>query len=496
MAMVALASFGVGHLGAAPSVSSSRAALYRSRAFCSASLVIHPMNVFFTTLVLFCTGIAAHAQTDNAAPAPAPAINSADNAWLLVSSALVLMMTGPGLALFYGGMVRKKNVLATMMQSMFLMSAVSLVWFVVGYSLAFGEGNSFFGNPTQYLFLSGVGAAPNTDYAATVPHQSFMLFQMMFAIITPALMTGAFAERMKFSAFLTLSIGWLLLVYCPLAHMVWGKGGALNWALGGRVPVLDFAGGMVVHISSGVAALVCAMVLGKRRGFPHEPMPPHNVVLTLIGAGLLWFGWFGFNAGSALNSGTLATSAFAATHFAGAAGGFSWACAEWLMKGRPSVLGAASGMVAGLATITPASGFVTVPSAVCIGLISGAVCYLAVTKLKAKCGYDDSLDVFGVHAVGSTIGMLLLGVLANAEINPAIASTFKRGESVVSLAGGGSQLLHQAIGIGVTAALSGVVTWILLKVISATIGLRVAQENEHTGLDLAEHGESAYNETA
>ena len=457
------------------------------------------MRILSIAFALLCTCVpTAFPQTASAAP-PATAaspISAADNAWLLICSALVLMMTGPGLALFYGGLVRKKNVLSTMMQSMFLMSAMSILWFVVGYSLAFGEGNAFIGSPTQYLFLKGVGAAPNPDYAATVPHQTFMLFQMMFAIITPALMTGAFAERMKFSAFLALATGWMLLVYCPLAHMVWGKGGALNWALGGSLPVLDFAGGTVVHISSGVAALVGAIVLGKRRGFPHEPMPPHNVVLTLIGAGLLWVGWFGFNAGSALNSGALATSTFASTHFAGAAGGLSWAFVEWLLKGKPSVLGAASGMVAGLATITPASGFVTIPSAVCIGLVSGGVCYVAVTKIKARFGYDDSLDVFGVHGVGSIVGMLMLGVLASSEVNASIGSTFKVGGTVVSLAGGSTQLLHQAAGIGITALLSGVVTFVLLKIISATVGLRVAHEDEHNGLDLSDHGESAYNEAA
>jgi ammonium transporter, Amt family len=456
----------------------------------SAPTLMTSLRTVVTTLCVLASAGSVSAQD----PVATPAINHGDNAWLLISSALVLMMTGPGLALFYGGLVRTKNVLATMMQSMFLMSLMSLLWFVVGYSLSFGEGSAFIGSFTQYLFLNGVGSAPNTDYAATVPHQSFMIFQMMFAIITPALMTGAFAERMKFSAFLLLATGWLLLVYCPLAHMVWGKGGMLNWALGGRIPVLDFAGGTVVHISSGVSALVCAIVLGKRRGFPHEPMPPHNLVLCLVGTGLLWVGWFGFNAGSALNGGTLATSTFAATHFAGAAGGLSWAFAEWAAKGKPSVLGAASGMVAGLATITPASGFVTVPSAVCIGLVSGVACYFAVTKLKAKFGYDDSLDVFGVHGVGSTVGMLMLGFMASAEINPAIATTFKRGDAVVSLAGGASQFFNQCIGIAVAAVLGAVMTYILLKLIDATIGLRVHGEAEHSGLDLAEHGESAYND--
>src|SRR3954470_9807355 len=307
-------------------------------------------------------------------------INSGDNAWMLTSSALVLMMTAPGLILFYGGLVRSKNVLGTMMHSLFLMGLVSILWALFGYRLAFGDG-TFFGSPTQYSLLKDVGAAPNADYAATIPHQTFMLFQMMFAIITPALISGAFAERMKFSAFVCFMTGWVVLVYFPLAHMIWGKGGILNWALGGKIPVLDFAGGTVVHISSGVSALVCALVLGKRQGYPQEPMLPHNVVLSLIGAGLLWVGWFGFNAGSAGSAGSLATKAFAATHFSAAAAALSWGFVEWRLKGRPSVLGVASGMVAGLATITPASGFVTIPAAIVIGLISGVVCYFCVTKV-------------------------------------------------------------------------------------------------------------------
>ena len=425
---------------------------------------------------------------------PAPKIDSGDNAWMLASSALVLLMTGPGLALFYGGLVRTKNVLATMMQSFFLMSLVSLMWFVFGYGMAFGEGNAFVGNPLQYLFLKGVGGAPNTDYAPTIPHQTFMIYQMMFAIITPALITGAFAERMKFSAFVLLMFFWTALVYFPLAHMVWGKGGFFNWALGGTIPVLDFAGGTVVHISSGVSALVCALVLGKRRGFPREPMLPHNVVLSLIGTGLLWVGWFGFNAGSALNSGTLATSAFAATHFAGAAGGLAWSFIEWATKGRPSVLGTASGMVAGLATITPASGFVSIPGAVLIGFAGGLACFFCVTKLKGACGYDDSLDVFGVHCCGSVVGMLMLGFLANAEVNPAIATTFQKNGAVVSLAGGAGQFVNQLIAIGCTVVLAAVVTFILLKIIDAVVGLRADAESENTGLDVTQHGESAYNE--
>ncbi len=427
--------------------------------------------------------------------AAAAAINPGDNAWLLASAALVLMMTAPGLILFYGGLVRSKNVLGTMMHSLILMALMSLIWMVYGYSVAFGEGNAFFGNPLQYFMLNHVGGAPNPDYAPTVPQQSFMLFQMMFAIITPALISGAIAERMKFKAYVLFVVLWTTVVYLPLCHMVWGKGGLFNWAAGGKVPVLDFAGGTVVHISSGVSALVCALVLGKRLGYPHEPMPPHNVVLSLIGTGLLWVGWFGFNAGSALNAGALATSAFAATHFSAAAAALSWAGMEWLLKGRPSVLGAASGMVAGLATITPASGFVTVPAAFMIGLAAGGVCYLAVTKLKAAWNYDDSLDVFGVHGVGSITGMLLLGFLANPAVNPAIADTFEADGRAVSLAGGVHQFLNQLAGVAFTIALSAAATFVLLRVVrGATGSLRVAEEEESLGLDLTQHGEKAYND--
>ncbi len=372
--------------------------------------------------------------------APLVTINTGDNAWLLASSALVLMMTAPGLILFYGGLVRSKNVLSTMMHSLVLMALISALWMVYGYSMAFGEGNAFCGNPFTHLFLRGVSAtAPDPDYAGTIPAQTFMLFQMMFAIITPALISGAVAERIKFSAYVLFMVLWVTLIYFPLCHMVWGKGGFFNWALGGRIAVLDFAGGTVVHISSGVSALVFALLIGKREGFPHQPMVPHNVVLSLIGTGLLWVGWFGFNAGSALNAGSLATSAFAATHFSAAAAALSWAAMEWKMKGKPSVLGAAAGMVAGLATITPASGFVSIPAAFGIGLVAGVVCYTAVTKIKSVFGYDDSLDVFGVHGIGSMAGMLMLGFLANADVNPAIANTFKANGVAVSLAGGSHQ---------------------------------------------------------
>ena len=433
-------------------------------------------------------------QLEQGLRAATPTINTGDNAWLLVSSAMVLMMTAPGLILFYGGLVRGKNVLSTMMHSMFLMGLISVIWVVYGYSIAFGEGNAFFGNPGQYMFLKGVGVNPNSDYAATIPHQTFMLFQLMFAIITPALISGAIAERMKFSAYILFMICWVTVVYFPLAHMVWGKGGLFNWALGGKIPVLDFAGGTVVHISSGFSALVCAIVLGKRLGYPSEPMPPHNVVYSLIGTGLLWVGWFGFNAGSALNSGSLATSAFAATHFSAAGGAMSWAILEWRLKGKPSVLGAASGMVAGLATITPASGFVTIPSALLIGLSAGVCCYLAVTKLKSIWGYDDSLDVFGVHGLGSTLGMIMLGVLASAEVNPAIASTFQIQGKICPISGGFEQLKNQCLGVMFTITLAVVATYCILKLVDALVGLRVSEEDESIGLDLSQHGERAYND--
>jgi len=380
------------------------------------------------------------------------------------------------------------------MHSLILMAVVSLLWMVFGYGLAFGAGNAFCGNPLPHLFLQGVGAAPDPDYAGTVPAQTFMLFQMMFAIITPALISGAVAERVKFNGFVLFTVLWVSLIYFPLCHMVWGKGGYFNWALGGKIPVLDFAGGTVVHISSGISALVFCLMLGKRDGFPHEPMVPHNVVLSLIGTGLLWVGWFGFNAGSALTAGSLATSAFAATHFSAAAAALSWAFMEWKLKGHPSVLGAAAGMVAGLATITPASGYVTIPAACGIGLVAGVVCYLAVTKVKAFFNYDDSLDVFGVHCVGSIIGMLMLGFLADATVNPAIAGTFQVNGAAVSLAGGSHQFMNQALGVLFTIAFAGIGTFLIVKLVGAVTGLRVDQEQESLGLDLSQHGERAYND--
>src|SRR5438270_395524 len=348
----------------------------------------------------------------------ADAKGSADNSWMLTSSGLVLMMTGPGLALFYGGLVRKKNVLATMMQSFAMMALITVLWALFGYSLSFGAGNGFVGD-FHHLFLNGVGSQPDPDYSTTIPQQTFMVYQLMFAIITPALITGAFAERMKFSAMVVFMVLWSVLVYDPMAHMVWGKGGFLNAALGGRFPSLDFAGGTVVHITSGVSALVCAIYLGPRLGFP-TAMKPHNLVLSFIGACLLWVGWFGFNAGSALAASGLATSAFVATHFGAAAATLGWLAAEKLDGRKPSVLGGISGAVAGLVAITPASGFVKPFPALLIGFLAGLVCYFMVTRVKAKFGYDDSLDAFGVHGAGGTLGAILTGVFATSAVNDAL----------------------------------------------------------------------------
>jgi len=419
-------------------------------------------------------------------------MSAGDNAWMLVCSALVLMMTGPGLALFYGGLVRKKNVLATMMQSFALMALITVLWALVGYSLCFGEGNRFIGG-LGHLFLRGVGAAPATDYAATIPQQTFMIFQLMFAIITPALITGAFAERMKFSALVLFMTLWSLVVYCPMAHMVWGKSGLLNATLGGVFPTLDFAGGTVVHITSGVSALVCALYLGKRLGYPHQPMPPHSVVLSFIGACLLWVGWFGFNAGSALSAGSLATSAFVATHFAAAAGVMGWSCAEWLRNGKPSALGAISGAVAGLVAITPASGFVRPMPALAIGLVAGICCYLVVARVKARFGYDDSLDAFGVHGAGGTVGALLTGVFAAKAVNPIFRDSRGYILAVGLAEGNPRQLWNQLIGVVIAWVLAIVGTLIILKVVDVSIGLRVPEEHEVQGLDLSQHGEEGYN---
>jgi ammonium transporter, Amt family len=421
----------------------------------------------------------------------ADARSSADNSWMLVSSALVLMMTGPGLALFYGGLVRKKNVLATMMQSFAMMAVITILWGLVEYSLAFGSGSSFIGG-LEHLFLRGVGGQPDPDYAATIPQQTFMVYQLMFAIITPALITGAFAERMKFSAMTLFMVLWSLIVYAPMAHMVWGKGGLLNASLGGRFPTLDFAGGTVVHITSGVSALVCALYLGKRIGYPREPMPPHSVVLSFIGACLLWVGWFGFNAGSALSAGSLATSAFIATHFAAATAAVGWGVAEWIRNGKPSALGAISGAVAGLVAITPAAGFVGPMAALLIGLIAGVFCYLMVAKVKARFGYDDSLDAFGVHGAGGTIGALLTGVFASSLVNPIFRNS--QGAVIASgvLEGNTHQIVNQLVGVAIAWVLAVLGTLIILKTVDLVVGLRVSDEHEVQGLDLSQHGEEGY----
>ncbi len=423
--------------------------------------------------------------------AAADAKSSADNAWMLTSSALVLMMTGPGLALFYGGLVRKKNVLATMVQSFAMMAVISILWALVSYSLAFGSGGSFIGG-LHNLFLRGVGAQPDPEYAATIPLQTFMVYQLMFAIITPALITGAFAERMKFSAMLAFMVLWSLIVYSPMAHMVWGKGGLLNAALGGKFPCLDFAGGTVVHVTSGVSALVCALYLGKRVGYPKQAMTPHSVVLSFVGACMLWVGWFGFNAGSALSAGSLATSAFVATHFAAAAAVIGWSGAEWMRNGKPSALGAISGAVAGLVAITPAAGFVGPMPAIAIGLIAGAFCFFMVVSVKARFGYDDSLDAFGVHGAGGTLGALLTGVFAASAINPIFKDA--QGNPLPSglFDGNAHQLLNQGVGVIVAWVLAIVGTLIILKLVDLTIGLRVAEDEEVQGLDLSQHGEEGY----
>ncbi len=431
-------------------------------------------------------------QAADTKAAVASAQMAGDNSWMLVSAALVLMMTGPGLALFYGGLVRKKNVLATMMQSFAMMGIITVLWALVSYSLAFGTGNAFIGG-LHNMFLHGVGVDPDPAYAATIPLQTFMIYQLMFAIITPALITGAFAERMKFSAMVVFMILWALFVYSPMAHMVWGKGGLLNASLGGRFPTLDFAGGTVVHVTSGVSALVTALYLGKRLGDPKESMAPHSVVLSFIGACLLWVGWFGFNAGSALAANGLATSAFVNTHFAAAAAACAWAAAEWIRNGKPSALGAISGAVAGLVAITPASGFVSPMSALLIGIIAGIFCYFMVVKVKIWFGYDDSLDAFGVHGAGGTIGAILTGIFATNTINP-IFGKDAAGKALPTglVDGNGHQVLNQFVGIGLAWIISIVGTLIILFIVDKLIGLRVSPEQEKQGLDLSLHGEEGY----
>jgi len=405
-------------------------------------------------------------------------MNQADTAFVLVSAALVMLMT-PGLALFYGGMVRSKNVLATLMENFILLGVVGVLWALWGYSLAFGPDLGHFIGNLDYLGLMGVGAEPFKAYSETIPHQTFMIYQAMFAIITPALITGAFAERLKFSTFLVFMIIWATIVYCPVAHWVWGDGGWLK-----NLGALDFAGGTVVHINAGIAALAAALVVGKRQGYGnHATFIPHNLPMTVLGAGLLWFGWFGFNAGSALAANALASSAFTATHLATCAATLAWVGTEWIVRGKPTTLGAASGAVAGLVAITPAAGFVGPMSAILIGIGAGVICYLAVLA-KPKLGYDDSLDVVGVHCVGGVWGALATGLFASKLVNSAGADGLFFGNP--------GQLLIQVIAVVVTMAFSFVVSYILFKILDATMGLRVTAEDEVAGLDITEHQETGY----
>lgn len=406
-------------------------------------------------------------------------MNSGDTAFVLISAALVMLMTSPGLAFFYGGLVRRKNVLSTMMQSFFLLCLISIQWILFGYSLAFGPDIGHFIGNLSWIGLKNVGMSPNPDYAATIPHQLFMVYQMMFAVITPVLITGAFAERIKFSTFAVFSLLWTTLVYDPVCHWVWSTGGWLR-ARG----TLDFAGGTVVHVSSGVSALVCALMLGKRKGYPENAPPPHNMTFTLLGASLLWFGWFGFNAGSALGANELAVSAFIVTNTAAAAAALTWIGIDWLAAGAPTVLGGATGAVAGLVAITPAAGFVSPLSAIAVGILVGLICYVAVAVIKQKFKYDDSLDAFGVHGVGGTVGALATGLFAQKIVNPAGSDGLFFGNP--------AQFVTQSIGVAATILYAGIVTFILLSILKKVMGLRVSEEEELIGLDNTQHRESAY----
>ena len=415
------------------------------------------------------TPVAAHAQA-------AGKTDAGDTAFVLVSTALVMLMT-PGLAMFYGGMVRRKNVLGTIMQSFVAIALVSIQWILFGYSLSFGPDINGIIGDLSWAGLSGVGIDPNPDYAPTVPHLAFMIYQAMFAVITPALIAGAFAERMKFSAYLIFTLAWTTIVYDPVAHWLWGTGGWLK-----NMGAMDFAGGVVVHITSGISALAAALLIGKRQGHAHD-FTPHNLPMTVIGAGLLWFGWFGFNAGSALSAGALSVTTFVATHISAVGATLVWVVIEWLHRGKPTMFGAATGSIAGLATITPASGFVGPIPALVIGLLAGASCYTALI-MKVRLGYDDSLDAFGVHGVGGVIGTLAAGLFAQKLINPAGADGLFFGNP--------KAFITQMIAIAVTMAYSFVITIVLLKIIDKTVGLRVDDEEEVVGLDITQHGESGY----
>ncbi len=405
-------------------------------------------------------------------------INGADTAFVLAAAGLVLLMT-PGLALFYAGMVRSKNALGTIMQSLILISLVSFEWVYLGYSMSFGPDVKGLIGDLSFLALKGVSNAPSTTYATTIPQTVFMIYQCMFAVITPALIAGAFAERVRFPSFVVFSLLWAVLVYNPVCHWIWGSGGWLA-----KMGVLDFAGGLVVHATCGAAALAAVLVVGPRKGYGHTSFMPHNLPLTMLGTGLLWFGWFGFNGGSALAANEVAATAFVATHLAGMAGMAMWTLLEWVRLGKPTTLGAASGAIAGLATITPAAGFVGPNAAIVIGLIAGVVCYFAV-NVKSRFKFDDSLDVVGIHGVGGVTGTLLLGVFASKAVNPNGVDGL--------LAGNSAQLVTQLFGIGVVCVYAFVISWIILKGTDMVMGLRISEEAEHQGLDYTEHSETAYN---
>jgi Amt family ammonium transporter len=435
-------------------------------------------------LLVLCAGLAtALAQTEAApvatpvVPANVSTIDSGDTAWLLMSAALVMLMT-PGLAFFYGGLVRRKNMLSILMQCFIVLAALSLQWVLIGYSLSFAPGNGFIGS-LKWFALKGVGLEPNADYAATIPHQVFMIFQAMFAIITPALIIGSFAERMKFSAFLLFTLLWATLVYDPLAHMVWGVGGWLR-----NLGTLDFAGGTVVHINAGIAALVTAVIIGKRKNYDKHPTPPHNLPFSVLGAGLLWFGWFGFNAGSALGANGLAANAFVVTNTAAAAAALSWALLDWKFNGNPTMLGTISGAVAGLVAITPAAGYVGIGGAMAIGLMVSVFCFISVGFLKHRFGYDDSLDAFGIHGIGGIWGALATGIFATRLINPAGGDGLWYGHTKL--------FLIQLLAVVVTIFYTFIVTFIIYKLVDLLMGVRIADEEESIGLDLTQHNERAY----
>ena len=404
-------------------------------------------------------------------------MNTGDTAWILISTSLVMLMT-PGLAFFYGGMVRRKNILGVLMQCFITLCIISIQWILFGYSLSFAPGNKFIGS-LDWCGLNGVGFEPYSDYAKTIPHQAFMLFQGMFAVITPALMIGAFAERMKFSAFVLFILLWSTFVYDPICHWVWGVGGWLR-----DLGVLDFAGGSVVHINGGIAALVAALIIGKRKGFNERPILPHDLPSTILGTGLLWFGWFGFNAGSALAANELAVNALVVTNTASAASGFMWAFLDWLVHGKPTILGVATGAVAGLVAITPAAGFVSPLSAIAIGVLACLCCFIAVVFLKPRLGYDDSLDVFGVHCVGGICGALATGLFASKIVNPAGADGLFWGNP--------EQLFIQFVGVIIPLLYSVFVTFVIYKLLDILIGVRVEDKDEVMGLDLTQHHENAY----